>query len=57
MSNGKVKIILLIVGLINKTLHKMSQYFLKPYRTFGGDINFEVDLSNFATKADLQNAA
>ena len=27
----------------------MSQYFAKPYETFGGDINVKVDLSNYAT--------
>ena len=27
----------------------MSQYFLKPYEPFGGDINVKVDLSNYAT--------
>ena len=32
----------------------MSQYFPKPYEPFGGDINFKVDLSNFATKTDLK---
>ena len=31
----------------------MSQCFPKPYESFGGDIN--VDLSNFATKADIKN--
>ena len=49
-------IILLIVGLIKKTLHNMSQYFPKPYRNFGGNIALKVDLSNYATKADLKNA-
>ena len=34
----------------------MSQYFLKQFETFGGDINVKVDLSNYATKADLKNA-
>ena len=48
-------IILLIVGLIKKTLHKMSQYFPKPYEPFGGDINVTVDLSNYATKDDIKN--
>ena len=48
-------IILLIVGLIKKTLYKMSQYFPKPYERFGGDINVTVDLSNFATKDDIKN--
>ena len=33
MSNGKDVIIHLIVGLTNKTLYKMSQYFPKPYRS------------------------
>ena len=33
----------------------MSQYFPKPYRAFGGEINVKVDLSNYATKADLKN--
>ena len=45
----------LIVGLIKKTLYKMSQYFRKPYEPFGGDINFTVDLSNYATKDDIKN--
>ena len=48
-------IILLIAGLIKKTLYKMSQYFPKPYEPFGGDINVTVDLSNYATKADVKN--
>ena len=33
----------------------MSQYFIKPYEPFGGDINVKVDLSNYATKADIKN--
>ena len=33
----------------------MSQYFLKPFRSFGGNINFKVDLSNYTTKIDLKN--
>ena len=33
----------------------MSKYFLKPYGTFRGDINVKVDLSNYATKADIKN--
>ena len=35
----------------------MSQYFLKPYEHFGGDINVKVDLSNYATKTDLKNVS
>ena len=33
----------------------MSQYFLKPYEPFSGDINVKVDLSNYGTKADIKN--
>ena len=33
----------------------MSQYFPKPHKPFGGDINVKVDLSNYATKADIKN--
>ena len=33
----------------------MSQHFPKPYEPFGGDINVKVDLSNYATKADIKN--
>ena len=56
MSNGKVKIINLIVGFIKKILYKMSQYFPKPYRTFGVNVKVELDLSSYATKTDLKNA-
>ena len=31
-----------------------SQYFL-PYRTHGGDIKVDLDLSSYATKTDLTN--
>ena len=33
----------------------MSQYFPKPYESFRRDINVKVDLSNYATKPDLNN--
>ena len=33
----------------------MSQYFPKPYEPFSGDINVKVDLSNYATKADIKS--
>ena len=33
----------------------MSQYFPKPFRSFGENSNVKVDLSNYATKTDLQN--
>ena len=35
--------------------YKISQYFPKPFRSFGTDINVKVDLSNYATKADIKN--
>ena len=31
----------------------MSQYFLKPYKPFGGDINVKTDLSNYAKKKQI----
>ena len=34
---------------------KMSQYFPKPYKPFGGDINVKIDLSDYATKSDIKN--
>ena len=49
MSNGKGMIIVLIVGYI-----KISQYFPKPFRSFGRNINVKGDLSNYATKTDLK---
>ena len=30
----------------------MSQYFPKPYKPFGGDVNVKVDLYSYATKPD-----
>ena len=65
MSNGKVIIIHLIVGLI-KTIWcdsnvlqciKMSNFYPEPYEPFGGDINVTVDLSNYPTKSDLKNTS
>ena len=50
MLNGKAVIIHLITGLIEETLYKMSQYFPKAYKPFGGDINVKVDLFNYAIR-------
>ena len=33
----------------------MGQYFPKPYESFVRNINVKVDLSNYATKADIKN--
>ena len=35
---------------------KLSQYFLKQYELFGGDINVKVDLSNYPTATDIKKA-
>ena len=35
----------------------MSQYFPKPYEHFGRDINFKINLSNYATKANLKRVS
>ena len=41
---------------MKKILHKMCQYFSKPYQSFGGDINSKRDLSSYATANDLKKA-
>ena len=33
----------------------MSQYFSKPFRSFGRNINIKIYLSNYATKADIKS--
>ena len=33
----------------------MIQYFPKRFRSFGGNRNVKVDLSNYSTKTDLKN--
>ena len=33
---------------------KKSQYFPKPFKSFGGNINVKVDLSDYTTKTDLK---
>ena len=44
------------LNFINERSHlKVSLYFPKPFRSFGGNINVKVDLSNSATKTDLKN--
>ena len=32
----------------------MSQYFPKPFRSIGGNINVKVHLTNYAIKTDLK---
>ena len=38
-----------------KDIMKMSEYFPEP-KSSGGRVKVELDLSNYATKADLKNA-
>ena len=45
-------IIVLIIRLIEKISYKNESI-----RSFGGNINVKVDLSNYATKTDLKNVA
>ena len=54
MSNGKAMIINLIAGLIKKTLYKNT--FLNHIDFFEGNVKFQLDLSSYATKAELKNA-
>ena len=56
MSDGKAMIINLIAGLIKNTSYKNGQYFPKPCRSFKGSVKVELDLSSYATKAELKNA-
>ena len=35
----------------------MSQCFPKPFRNFGGNIYIKLDLSNYATKADIKTTS
>ena len=44
------------LNFLKKISHiKMSQYFPKPFRKFGRNINVKVDLSNYATLTGLRN--
>ena len=45
----------LIVGLIKKTLYKMSKYFPKSPRSYRENISVSVDLSDYATKTDIES--
>ena len=52
---GPKKFLLLVKLKIKRPHIRMSQYFPKLFRSFWGNINVKVDLSNYATKADLKN--
>ena len=55
MLNGKVMIVHLIVGSINKKIVKISEYFPET-KSSGKKVKVELDLSNYATKTNLKNA-
>ena len=44
-----------MILLVAIPLHKMSQCFPKPYEVFCADVNVNIDLSNYPTKADIKN--
>ena len=48
-------IVHLMVGLIIKTLYKMSKCFPKSPRSYGENISVSVDPSNYATKTHIKN--
>ena len=39
---------------MKKTYYKMGEYFPKP-KSLGANVKVELDLSNYATKANLEN--
>ena len=51
MSKTLIKYIT-VLGCSDKTLFD----FLQPYRRFGGIVKVELDLPNYATKANLRRA-
>ena len=53
MSNGNGMIV--VLDWQKRSDIKMSQYFSKTFRRFGGNINVKVDLPNYTTKTDLKN--
>ena len=55
MLNGKATIILLTVGLIEKTQYKWVNIFQTP-KHLAANVKVELNLSNYTTKANLKNA-
>ena len=56
LSNGKVMINLLTVGLIKKILLYKMSCFLEPYTHCKNRTKVKLDLSNCKTKFNLENA-
>ena len=57
MSNGKGMIIVLIVGLIKKTLYKNESILFLNHLIHILVTVYITDLSNYATKTDINNAS
>ena len=55
MWNGRDMTVLLIVRLIKRTLYENESILYQLYKSFDGNINVKVELSNYATKTDLKN--
>ena len=55
MWNGRDMTVLLIVRLIKRTLYENQSILYQLYKSFDGNINVKVELSNYATKTDLKN--
>ena len=55
MWNGRDMTVLLIVRLIKRTLYENELILYQLYKSFDGNINVKVELSNYATKTDLKN--
>ena len=57
MLNGKARITLLTIGLIKEIYLNRMSYFAELHTFSKNRIEVELDLSNYATKSDLKNAA
>ena len=40
---------------MKRTLYENESILYQPYKSFDGNINVKVELSNYATKTDLKN--
>ena len=52
----RISMYLLYLIYRSQLLYKMSQYFPKPFEHSARNMNFKLNLSNYATKADLKRA-
>ena len=54
MLNGKATIVLLTIGLVKKT--SINEWIFSKSKPLRRKVKVELDLSNYATKADLKNS-